>query len=290
MTHRRIRVIYNPTARSGRAAGLIDQLRGDGQIEWIESRSPAHLTQLVRQGQLAELDVLALAGGDGTVRLALAALEQPNRVPIGLLPFGSGNDFARDLGIPAEPDAALELLRCGTPRWVDVAQLTDDPERYCCVASIGFDSHALRIIHSSWLPRSRLLNLYATVRALWSAKPCWVRVSWKGGCFQGQAMLIAVTNTRGYGGGFLLSPKARIDDGQLDLCLIKRCSRLSLLRQLGRIFSQGPTREVIQASSPWVRIESLQRRLPVALDGELPSHHTPIELHCRHHALQVVTP
>src|SRR4051812_30963571 len=109
-TEKRVRVIVNPTAHSGRAwrtlerAGLLDGDPPGVRVEWIESRSAAHLGELVRVAQDDDLDALGLAGGDGTVTLALAGLDdlrdaggkaRANRVPIGILPVGSGNDFAR---------------------------------------------------------------------------------------------------------------------------------------------------------------------------------------------------
>src|SRR5437764_410788 len=107
---RGVRIIVNPSARSGRAYGAARRARGLAarqpslRAEWVVSRSPDHLRELVRSSQDEPLDAVALAGGDGTVALALDSLPGPNRVPLGVLPVGSGNDFARDLGVPDPPD------------------------------------------------------------------------------------------------------------------------------------------------------------------------------------------
>src|SRR5205814_109270 len=103
--------------------------------EWVESRSAEHLCDLVRAAQDEDLDGLAVGGGDGTVALALGGLDTLNRVPLGVLPLGSGNDFARDLGIPSTPSEALTVLAGAAPRRVDVVRVSPGGVRYCCVAS-----------------------------------------------------------------------------------------------------------------------------------------------------------
>lgn len=284
---RHIRIIVNPGANSGRAG---QRLRRAGlRAEWVESRSGEHLGELVRAAQADDLDAVAVAGGDGTVALALAALNGANRVPLAVLPVGSGNDFARDLGIRRLPDA-LAILETGVPRWVDVARAGS--VRYCCVASVGLDELALRIIHSSSLPRSKALNVYAVLRALCVYRPRAVRVAWEGGGFEGEVMFVAVTNTRGYGGGFLVSPQARLDDGLLNVCIVARTAKGRLLWHFPRILmgTHETLPEVTLAASPWVRIEGVNGELPVALDGELPRSTTPVELRCEARALQVLAP
>jgi diacylglycerol kinase (ATP) len=297
-TARRIRIIVNPSAHSGRARRFLRHAaRHQAQstelrLEWIESRSAADLGELVRQAQLEELDALALAGGDGTMTLALGALGGPNRVPLALLPVGSGNDFAHDLGIPRRLPEALAVLATGVPRWVDVARTIPGEVRFCCVASVGLDELALRFIHGSWFPRSKALNIWASLRALWTYRPRAVRVVWQGGSCEGEVMFVAVTNTRGYGGGFLVSPRACVDDGLLDLCIVRRTPRGRLLWNFPRILqgTHDVMPEVTLTASPWVRIQGVSEPLPVALDGELPRTATPIELRCEPRAVQMLVP
>jgi diacylglycerol kinase (ATP) len=296
-TPRRIRVLVNPSAHSGRARKALERARHDGgpegvRLEWVESASADHLRELVRAAQEDDLDALALAGGDGTVTLALEALGGANRVPLALLPVGSGNDFARHLSIPRGLSGALALLADGVPRRVDVARAVPGGRPYCCVASIGLDEVALRIVHGSRLPRSKALNIIAALRALCVYRPRAVRVSWQGGAFEGEVMFVAVTNTRSYGGGFQVSPGARLDDGLLDLCIVRRTGRGRLLWHFPRVLrgTHGGLPEVTLAASPWVRVEAAGEALPVALDGELPQAATPVEFRCEPGALLVLAP
>ncbi|NOT54294.1 MAG: diacylglycerol kinase family lipid kinase [Deltaproteobacteria bacterium] len=298
MKDKRIRIIINPSARSGRGwsasqRALLTETSWDGmRAEIAESRSAEHFRALVRSSQEEDLAALGIAGGDGTVRLALSAFDGPNRVPLGILPIGSGNDFAKGIGVPLALSAALRVLSAGVPRWVDVARTTPGAEPYCCVASLGLDTVALRLIHGSWFPRSEALNISAALRALLIYRPQRVRITWHGGSFEGEVMFAAVTNTRSYGGGFHVSPSARVDDGLLNLCIVRRTGRIRLLSQFPRILkgTHDVMPEVTLAASPWVRLEGVNDALPVTLDGELPQATTPIELRCEPATLQVLVP
>lgn len=290
---RRIKAILNPSARSGRARAALSDwaVAPDGtRVEWAVSESPAHLRRLVREAALEGADALLLAGGDGTVALAVQALEGAPAIPLGILPVGSGNDFARELGI-SRSTSPWELLARGARRPVDVGRLEPGGVRFCCVASVGFDARALELIHGSSLPRSKLLNTTSALRALWSTPAAPVRVTWDGGRFEGPAMLVAATVTRGYGGGFLLSPGARVDDGLLDLCIIGDIGRARLVLEFRHIFAgtHGGRPGVTLAQSKSVKIESLAGPLPVCLDGELARHEAPVELVCEPAAVEVLT-
>ena len=147
---------------------------------------------------------------------------------------------------------------------------------------MGLDETALRIIYGSWLPRSKALNIYAALRALVTYRPPRVRMTWEGGGYEGEVMFAAVTNTTSYGGGFMVTPSARIDDGALDICIVKRTGRVRLISNFPRILkgTHGELDEVILARSNWVRIEADGPALPVPLDGELGMAMTPVELRC----------
>lgn len=293
---RRIRVIVNPSARSGRGAralmrsGLLQSSYDGISLDVVESRSPDHFREVVRDSQNDDLDALGLAGGDGTVTLALDALNGVNRVPIGILPSGSGNDFALQIGVPRDLRGALDVLLHGAVRSVDIVSAAPGNARYCCVASVGLDEVALQFIHRSPFPRSMALNIVSVLRALPAYRPRHVKMSWEGGALEGNIMFAAVTNTRSYGGGFKVNPAAVVDDGVLDICVVRQMSRLRLLSQFPKVLrgTHGTIPEVVFARSPWVRIEG-QPALPVSLDGELPRLATPTELRCQPGALRVLT-
>src|SRR5205085_12330134 len=119
-----------------------------------------------------------------------------------------------------------------------------------------------------------------------------LRIAWEGGAFEGEVMFAAVTNTKSYGGGFMVSPRASIDDGRLDLCIVKRSARSRLLFNFPRILrgTHAVLPEVELRTSPWVRIESPADACSVSLDGELPVQATPVEIACEARALQLLVP
>jgi diacylglycerol kinase (ATP) len=293
-----IRLLVNPSSRAGRGLEKLrrylaaENLPG---LEWIESTSADHWRHLVCEAQDDDLDALAIAGGDGTVTMTLNALEARNRVPLAIVPTGTGNDFARDLGIPVAIDKACDVLRHGTTRQVDVGRAAwsdASVTRFACVASVGFDHKALETVYHSGYPRSKALYFLASLRALWSYQPRLVRVTWPEGEYRGPLMFLAVTNTRDYGGGFRVSPQARIDDGLLNLYLLPETGRLRVLREFMRV-SLGHSRpipEVLQATAPWVRIEAPDAPMPVAIDGEPLQHSTPVLLTVEPGALAVLAP
>jgi diacylglycerol kinase (ATP) len=293
-------VIVNPCARSGAGPRALTPLRTGPppgspiSVEWSESRSGAHLGDLVAAAMEEPFDAVAVAGGDGSVALALDAMgrgpDGGRRPPLGILPVGAGNDFATDLGIPRRAREAFRVLLEGATRRVDVLEDIAG-NRVGCLATVGFDALALPIVHSG-LPRSKALNIYAAIHALLRYRPRPLRVTWAGGEYQGPLTFAAAANTRSYGGGFRITPAARLDDGLLDICLVKATGPARLLQLFSQVMSGNHVRspEVIMAQSPWVRIEGTAGELPVAFDGELPARATPIELTCRPAAALVVAP
>lgn len=290
MTARRLLVIVNPSARGGRGARALARLRGDAGSRWVESRDAAHLCELVAGAQDGRFEAVAVAGGDGTVALALAGLQGGQRVPLAILPIGSGNDFARDCGVPTAIAAAWATALAGAVRTVDVAEAGPGGPRYGCVGSVGLDELALRVLYASRWPRSRALNIYAALRGLAAYRPREVAVTWAGGEFRGPVMFVAVMNTRSYGGGFRVTPAARIDDGALDLCIVRAAGKLRLMRQLPRLLrgTHVDLPEMVMGRSPWVRVDG--EPLTVCLDGELDLARTPIEFRCLPRALSLLVP
>jgi diacylglycerol kinase (ATP) len=150
---------------------------------------------------------------------------------LGIIPMGRGNDLAQSLGIPLDYRRACEVLRRGQTRRLDVANAGG--RIYASVAGAGFDAevNALANQDSAWL-RGKAVYVNAVFRALSKFKPKRLEIEYDDRRFVGEAMLVAIGNTTSYGGGLKIVPQAQPDDGWLDVCVVKKTTKLELLRQL----------------------------------------------------------
>lgn len=174
------------------------------------------------------------AGGDGTHHYVINGLFG-SRIPLGLLPAGSGNDFAKGLGIPLDPGAAAAVLLSGRTREIDLARTGSGV--YGCIAGAGFDSVVTRFANE----RVRRLGgslayAWAILRCLKFYRPEPVEIISDGESFSGEIVFAVVGNNVSYGGGLKLTPRAKLDDGLLDVCIIPYLRKFELLRWVPRAY------------------------------------------------------
>ncbi|MGI9101193.1 MAG: diacylglycerol/lipid kinase family protein [Terriglobales bacterium] len=249
-------------------------------------------------------DAALIFGGDGSLHRQLPAAIA-SQTPVLCVPTGSGNDFSRAIGIAARADAlaAWQKSTSGAAniRSVDVAQIT--PTRgsglaaryYACIAGAGLDSEVNRRANAmpAWL-RAHGGYVLALPPTLWSFQAPHVTVelfdSDGPARISEPAMLVAFANAPSYGDGMRMAPRAQLDDGRLDLCFVRRTSKLRLLRLFPVVFSGGHLRlpEVIYARCSGLRIEA-DRPLDIFGDGEFICQ-TPAEVRMKPRALRVIVP
>jgi YegS/Rv2252/BmrU family lipid kinase len=184
-----------------------------------------------------------------------------------VIPGGRGNDFARVLGIPTAPREAARLAVSGHEKMLDIA--TCDGKPFVCIASCGFDSDANRIANEARWVRGNLVYLYAALRAMAAWKPARFELTLDGKTHSFSGYSVAASNSRAYGGGMVIAPDARIDDGQLDVVCTAHMSKLRALANLPKVFKgthmQIP--EVTMRRAAEVRIEA-DRPFAVYADGD----------------------
>jgi YegS/Rv2252/BmrU family lipid kinase len=188
-------------------------------------------------------------------------------VAMGLIPGGRGNDLARVLGVPDEPEAAVEVLLSGTEREIDVGEANG--ERFLCIASCGFDSDANRIANETKWVKGSLVYAYAALRALVAWKPATFTLTLDGRREVATGYTIAAANSKAYGGGMIAAPDAELDDGLLDVGATGNVSKLRFLSGLGKVF-KGEHLEALQVRvwrAAEVKIEA-DRPFAVYADGE----------------------
>jgi len=232
------RLIINPSAGGGRAGRILPEVeKALGRLGFrqttIETRNLPHAQELAREA--AEDGVLAIAlGGDGLVGAVAAELAGYPGSLLGVVPGGRGNDFARALGIPGDPDGACEVIAGGVARSIDLGSV--DGRRFACIASAGFDSDANRIANAapSWLGGQ--VYAYGALRALAAWKPATFVIDLDGVPRTYRGYSIVAANSSCYGGGMRIAPDAELDDGLLDVVLTEHIGRLRFLLKLGKVF------------------------------------------------------
>ncbi len=234
-----VTVLVNPHAgggRSRRVAGVaVAELRRLGvRVDVVVTRSAAHACDATKCAVADGRDAVVVCGGDGAVGGVLPALAGTS-TPLGVLLGGSGNDFARGLGLPVrDPVAAARVLSRGAAGWVDLGRVGD--RWFGTVVAAGFDARVNERMNAMTWPRGRFRYHAALIGELAAFRPLPFVLSVDGERLECEAMLVAVGNTVSYGGGMRICPAAVADDGLLDITVVTRISRAKLVRLFPSVY------------------------------------------------------
>ena len=193
-------------------------------------------------------DALVVMGGDGMVHLGLNACAGTD-VPLGVLPAGTGNDFARSIGVSTNAVAAAKVVAKGITKRIDLAQVQGDlvdgaQQRWVgSVLSTGYDSMVTARADSMTWPRGSFRYGTAAMAVLARFEPLPYRLIIDGKYRSQDAMLVAIGNAGYYGGGMKILPNACLTDGLLDITIIHPVSRATLLRILPSLYTGGFVRD-----------------------------------------------
>jgi YegS/Rv2252/BmrU family lipid kinase len=267
---RRHLVLVNPSAGGGRARGLLPQLEATLSDLGLEYR--VVITTGVEHGceearaAAASGEVPVVMSGDGLVGQVGGVLAG-GEVPLGVIPGGRGNDFARVMGIPTEITASARVLASGRTREVDVGEVNG--RRFLCIASCGFDAEANRIANEARFVRGNLVYAYAALRALVAWRPASFELVLDGERHEVRGYSVAAANSKAYGGGMFLAPDAQLDDGLLDVVSVGEVGKLRYLANLPKVFKGAHLghEEVSVQRAAEVRIAA-DRELAVYADGD----------------------
>jgi diacylglycerol kinase (ATP) len=292
-------LIVNPAAGGGRSLRILPAATAELEAQGVSYRVDRSAS-LQHAGELAAAAaadgrVVVAVGGDGMAG-ALAAVAAAGSATFGIIPAGRGNDLARVLGIPAEPAAAARLLTGGQPRPVDLIGVSVPGQPECVVAGsvyAGLPSVAGEIANAARWLRGPMIYPVAALRALAAWRPVTFRLEpagleatggettggettggettgleTTGVEFAGYAVVVA--NSAYFGAGMMVAPPARIDDGVLDIVLMRHGSRLAFVRVLLKI------KDGSHLALPQISVEragavtlTMDRAMPAAADGEL---------------------
>jgi YegS/Rv2252/BmrU family lipid kinase len=230
-------LIANPSAGGGRTAKLLpaveSALRGHGVAFRVErTHSIEHARELARS-TVAAGELAAAMGGDGLLGAIAGELRGTDGV-LGVLPGGRGNDFARKLGIGPDAEKACDVLAGGRELAIDVADAGG--QTYLGIASAGFDSDCQDIANATRVPLGEGIYVYSALRAMLSWRDAAWRVDVDGEPHAFSGYSVAVANSGVFGGGMYLAPDASLEDGLLDVVLLRACPKWRYLANLPKVF------------------------------------------------------
>jgi YegS/Rv2252/BmrU family lipid kinase len=273
--YRKIAYLLNPLSGTGnreKLRPLIEQQTTARGIDFtILPTNPegryGFLEEEIRLGRITDIVV---AGGDGTISAAAASLRHTG-VRFGIIPRGSGNGLAFAAGIPKHPGRALEIIFAGKAAAVDGFMIND---RFSCMLSgIGFDA---QVAHEFAREKTRGLWTYVKVSArnFFKAAPYRFVISGPSGRREMEAFFISIANANQFGNQFTIAPRARLNDGLIDIVVIRRMNKLQLLIAVMHQLRFGDVREglfgkdnILYFQAGNIRIEN-PGLAPLHIDGD----------------------
>ena len=278
---RKAKLILNPMADMGNAWKVANDLRPIvaeyGNADWSGTVYPTHAIELAHQAGLEGYDVVVAVGGDGTVHEVVNGLMQipaEKRPMLGIVPVGSGNDFAHAAGVPLRPDHALMHALTAEPKNVDIGLLRDERGRveyWDNTLGIGFDTVVTLRSHRLPLLRGFLMYFTAVVQTIiLNFTPSHLKIQTDKEAWEENSLMLTVCNGPREGGGFLLAPEAKIDDGSFDYATVRKISRPMMFRLLPEVMkgTHGRFDCVRMGSLGRIKLDS-DKPLYIHIDGEI---------------------
>jgi diacylglycerol kinase (ATP) len=236
---REIALLTNPTAGKGRGAKIrhlaVSRLRAAGlTVRDLQGRDADEALDLARQCVAEGIDAVVVCGGDGMVHLAVQAVATTG-TPLGIIPAGTGNDVARYFDVPrTDPATAVDRVVAGHTRTVDLARSAS--QFFVTVLAAGFDAVVNERANRMTWPKGQMRYNIATLAELRVFEPLPYTLQLDDRQIQLEAMMVAVGNGPSYGGGLRITEGAVLDDGLLDVVIIRPMSKSSLIRTYPKLF------------------------------------------------------
>ena len=289
----KLAVLFNPKAgTAAQLAALRDRLTARPNTDLYEARSADDMARLARQVAQAGYDVVAIAGGDGTVHTVVNALgPRFPRVLLAVLPLGTGNDLCRTLAVPLDPIAALDLIDTGAGRPIDIIEVSGAKKGFLInVATGGFSGRVAADVTSelkeAWGPFAYVRGAAGPMaeREGYRLSLRFDQRKWE----HHQCLNIVVANARTAAGGFSVAPTARPDDGRLDVVMVLAGDVLELSVVAAKLMAGDYLSDEHVTHRRATRLELVaEQPIAVSLDGEV-CEGTHFTFTVRKHALRFI--
>jgi YegS/Rv2252/BmrU family lipid kinase len=262
--------IVNPAAGKGAGKKVFSSLLGElerraASYEIVETTGPGHATEAARA---ASTPVVVSVGGDGTINEIANGITGSTKC-LGIIPAGSGNDFIKSIGVPRRPLQALQTLLQGVTRQVDIGTVrctpakdgggNFEPRLFVNGVGVGFDAAVAARTREIPFLSGTALYVIAVLQTLGKYAPPNFKIQFDASSREVRGLLIAVGNGKCAGGGFYLTPDAKVDDGLLDICSVEDKNIFQILSLMPRVM-QGKHHNV-----PGVKFFR-ERRLTICAD------------------------
>jgi diacylglycerol kinase (ATP) len=291
-------VVVNPAAGGGRAgrdqSSVASYLLSRGRAaEFSESKNPADLREQAARAAAAGYAYVLALGGDGTFHYLAEGIRGTSAIA-GLLPAGNGNDVARALGIPRDPIRAADAFLRSHARTIDLIRVrfaTGRIEHCVSTAGLGLDAEAAHLANTRFRRWPGVARYLAGATSAYRSRAAFdLRAEIDGAVWRGRALLAVVANAPDYGAGLRIAPAAEMDDGCLDLVLVRDVPWTRFLEAIPILLTSGDLRfqEVERFRSKRVRIEA-PAGTKVHGDGEILGE-CPAEFEIAPAALRVAAP
>ncbi len=208
-------------------------------VRRVSGRDRSEALDLCHAAVGTDTAALVALGGDGTVHLALQAVAGTS-TPLGIIPAGTGNDFATCAGVPGDVEAAMDVIAAGRSRALDAVHATDDAGGawwWSCVLGAGFDSAVNERANRMRFPRGPLRYEVAAYIEMIRLRPRAFVLELDGQREEMMASFITVGNAPTYGGGIRIAPAADLTDGLLDVVVFGPISRIGLIRMKPHVYA-----------------------------------------------------
>ena len=281
MPKHKTKLILNPNADLGRAwhwgADLRPIVEEFGGADWTGTVYPTHATELARQAAEEGYELIIAVGGDGTTHEVVNGLMQvpaERRPRLGVVPVGSGNDFAHNVGVPSRPELAMRQVFTGQPKKIDLGLAVDGHGRreyWDNTFGVGFDATVTIRSRKITLVHGFLMYFVAVVQTiLLNHDAPRLQITTDSESWAEETLMIVLCNGPREGGGFFVAPDARNDDNQLDYVAIRRVSRLMMFRLIPEVMNgtHGRFPQVRMGKFKGMKLES-ERPLYIHIDGEI---------------------
>ena len=226
-------IILNPNAGRGKAARMEKELlkmfsMSIGSYDLFRTEYPNHAREIAA-GLKDDYSVIVAVGGDGTVHETVNGM-LGGKAALTAIPLGSGNDFIKMLNLPKNIPGILEVIRRNKRKKIDVGKVGE--QYFPNGVGIGFDALVTKESKEVKKLRGFLIYLYAVLKTIFAYRNEMITLSVNGKTEQREIFLIAVGNGKAEGGGFFLTPAAEIDDGLLDVCIIRALNKKEIFKYL----------------------------------------------------------